>query len=157
MTLSSHLPQVEHWLTSNGWFPGRDIGSRADELIELRLRDAGDHQDTLAPVEAATRVIRCYGELRLPCPDETNILCMSPTLTFPGDVQVFAELADSLGVRLFPVGYETAELGIWLVDESGRFFYQHHTGGYFLGENEYEAFALALSGDTRPDAEDYFV
>ena len=33
-------PDVLAWLAENGWAPGRDIGERAVELVELRVRDA---------------------------------------------------------------------------------------------------------------------
>lgn len=158
MTLNSHTPEIERWLTENGWSPSRDIGGRADELIALRVRQAADQGRDLAPVEAATRIIRSYGELEFPYPDSSPpmILQMYPTVTFRGDAEQFAELAGNIGRPVFPVAYETYERGIWLVDDSGRFFYLHHTGNYFLGNNEYEAFQRARRGNLE-DAEDYYV
>ncbi|MEV4743336.1 SUKH-3 domain-containing protein [Streptomyces sp. NPDC049555] len=159
MTLSAHTPEVAGWLTEHGWFPGRDIGPRADELIQVRVDDATRQGWQLAPLETAVRFVHEYGDLELRSPRKSPdvVLTIKPTGGYEGDVEDFAELGEGLGVRLFPVAYETYERGIWLVDETGRFFYWHHTGGYFLGENEYEAFAAAMSGRLLPDAEDYFV
>ncbi|MGW2647747.1 SUKH-3 domain-containing protein [Streptomyces sp. NPDC001393] len=67
------------------------------------------------------------------------------------------ELAEGLGTALFPVGYEASECGILLVDEKGRFFHLHHTGGYYSGHDEFDAFSRFLQGLEDPDAEDYFV
>ncbi|MFI9235899.1 SUKH-3 domain-containing protein [Streptomyces sp. NPDC053079] len=159
MTLSKHTAEVADWLTSNGWSPSRDIGSMADDLIRIRVEDAARQGWHLGDLETATRFIRSYGELELPYPwaPLEAALKFDPTAGYDGDVEAFDELAQGLGKKIFPVGYETHEFGIWLVDEIGRFFYLHHTGGYFLGENEYEAFDRALSGKSRPDAEDFFV
>lgn len=81
---------------------------------------------------------------------------MKPTLGYEGDAAVIAELAAGLGVGLFPVGYEESERGLILVDDTGRWFHLHHTGGYFLGKDEHDAFSRFLSGEEAPDAEDYF-
>lgn len=159
MTLNTHTPDVERWLSAHGWSPGRDIGERADELVSLRVRGAAEQGSPLTPSAVAIRVIRSYGGLELPYPggEPKMTLMMDPTIGFRGDARQIAELAEQLGSELFPVAFETYENGVWLVDETGRFFYLHHTGGYFLGQNEFEAFANALSGDTLADAEDYFV
>jgi hypothetical protein len=82
---------------------------------------------------------------------------MTPTIGYEGDASLIAELATGLGVGLFPVGYEESERGLILVDETGRWFHLHHTGGYFLGADEYDAFSRFLNDTEVPDAEDYFV
>ncbi|MFF4156584.1 SUKH-3 domain-containing protein [Streptomyces sp. NPDC001678] len=142
-----------------GWFPGRDIGPLANELTRMRVRDAARQGETLKPSGTAVRFIRSYGDLELPFPRSSPEvkLVLDPTGGYDGDAGNFVELAQNIGRKLFPGAFETYECGIWLIDETGRFFYSHHTGFYFLGENEYEAFAMALSGWTRPDAEDFYV
>jgi Ni/Co efflux regulator RcnB len=149
-------PEVLAWLTANGWTPDRDIGERATELVEVRVRDAARQGAALSPSRAATRVVHTYGLLRLPHPQVGETWLMKPTLGYEGDAAVIAELAAGLGVGLFPVGYEESERGLILVDETGRWFHLHHTGGYFLGKDEYDAFSRFLSGEEAPDAEDYF-
>ncbi len=82
---------------------------------------------------------------------------MDPTLGYDGDAAAIKELSSGLGVDLFPVGYETSEYGIILADEKGRLFHLHHTGGYYLGVNEFDAFSRFIQGLPDSDAEDYFV
>lgn len=82
---------------------------------------------------------------------------LDPTVGYEGDAEDFAQLASDLNRKIFPIGVETYEFGVWLIDDIGRFFYLHHTGGYFLGMNAYEAFSSILSGNTLSDAEGYFV
>lgn len=162
MTRSSHTchtPEVTDWLSRSGWATGRDIGPLADRLVEVRVQDAARQGWHLDVLKTATHVIRSYGNLELPYPRSSPeaALNLDPTAGYDGDAETFAEVSEGLGKKIFPVGYETYECGIWVVDEIGRFFYLHHTGGYFLGENEYDAFALALSGRSRPDVEDFFI
>ncbi|KDN74014.1 hypothetical protein DF19_42265 [Streptomyces olindensis] len=145
------------WLASNGWTPDRDLGERAAELVEVRVRDAERQGVALAPSPAATRVVRAYGLLRLAHPKAAETWLMKPTLGHEGDAALIEELATGLGVGLFPVGYEESERGILLVDETGRWFHLHHTGGYFLGVDAYDAFSRFLRGVDAPDAEDWFV
>ncbi|MEU7164597.1 SUKH-3 domain-containing protein [Streptomyces morookaense] len=135
MTLNTHTPDVERWLSTHGWFPGRDIGERAHEIVSLRVHGAREQGSPLTPLEAATRIIRLYGGLELPYPgaEPEMTLIMNPATGSRGDVRQISELAEGLGLQLFPVAFETYENGIWLVGETGRFFYLHPTGGYFLG------------------------
>ncbi|MFF9573496.1 SUKH-3 domain-containing protein [Streptomyces sp. NPDC014685] len=151
-------PEVHDWLVTNGWYPGRDIGERADELIRVRVQDARRQGIPLTPVPAAVRLIHAYGSLRLAHPTVQGISwVMGPTLGYEGDAGAIRELASGLGTELFPIGYESSEHGILLADEKERFFHLHHTGGYYLGENALDAFSRFLTGVPDPDAEDFFV
>lgn len=151
-------PEVHAWLSSCGWFPGRDIGAHANEFIKIRLEDAERHSVTLIPTADAVRVIRSYGKLRLVHPvDPESGWIMDPTFGYDGDATNIKELSFELGTELFPVGYDALEYGIIMVDESGRFFQLHHTGGYYMGANEADAFSRLLAGEPPVDAEDYFV
>ncbi|WP_327143741.1 SUKH-3 domain-containing protein [Nocardia sp. NBC_01327] len=150
--------EIDQWLTDAGWFPTRDIGSTADELIQVRIEDASRQGTQLVAHDAATRFIHSYGELELPLHGKSPdaVLMFDPTVGYDGDAEDFIELATGLNRQLFPVGAETYEYGIWLIDDTGRFFYLHHTGGYYLGETPHEAFASILSGTVLTDAEAYF-
>ncbi|MEE1930956.1 SUKH-3 domain-containing protein [Streptomyces sp. TRM 70351] len=76
---------------------------------------------------------------------------------FSGYVVGIKELADSLHVSRFPVGYGTSKYGLLLMDERGLIFYLRHMDGYFLGHDERDALLRCLRGDAMPDAEDFFV
>ncbi|WP_326614643.1 SUKH-3 domain-containing protein [Streptomyces scopuliridis] len=77
-------------------------------------------------------------------------------LVFRGDAEEISDLAGDLGTKLFPVGYDTYDGSTLLMDETGRFFFSHHTGAYHLGREKYEALMSLMSGEME-DAEDYFV
>ncbi len=151
--------EVREWLEENGWFPGRDIGAiRAGELIDARVNGAECQGSSLVLVGAAARIIRAYGLLTLAHPRAGGfVLKMKPTVGYDGDAALISELARNLGRQLFPVGYESSEEGLILVDEIGRFFLLHHTGSYFWGFNEQDTFSRFLSGADALDAEDFFV
>jgi hypothetical protein len=158
MTSAWSSRKVLDWLAGSGWSPGRDIGRAAEELIRVRVKDSERQGASLAPVEAAVRIVHSYGMLRLNQPHTPGCAwVMKPTIGYDGDAAAIKELGNGLGVELFPVGYEASEYGIVLVDERGRFFLLHHTGGYFLGENDFDAFDRFIRGGLAPDAEDYFV
>lgn len=110
-------------------------------------------------LDSAIRFIHSYGdlELELPGTSPTRNLIVKPTVGYEGDAEDIVELAGHLVTQLFPVAYETIEGGIWLIDPSSRFFYLHHTGGYFLGADQQEAFMSAYTGRLLPDAEDFYV
>ncbi|MFB7013217.1 MULTISPECIES: SUKH-3 domain-containing protein [unclassified Streptomyces] len=157
MTSEQLTPEVRDWLITNGWSPGRDIKERADELIQVRVQDAQRQGFTLTPAPAAVHVIHTFGLLHMTHPAAQHISwIMEPTLGYEGDARVIQELAFGLGTELFPIGYESSEYGILLIDERERFFHLHHTGGYYLGENAADAFSRFLIGAPDPDAEDFF-
>ncbi|GGV51007.1 hypothetical protein GCM10010245_80170 [Streptomyces spectabilis] len=151
--------EVREWLGRNDWFPGRDVGaSRAGELIDMRVSDAERQGSSLVLVDAAARIIRTYGLLTLEHPQVVDFaLKIEPTVGYDGDAALISALAGNLGRQLFPVGYESSEEGLILVDEIGRFFLLHHSGAYFWGFNEQDTFARFLSGEDALDAEDFFV
>ncbi|MET7847627.1 SUKH-3 domain-containing protein [Streptomyces avermitilis] len=154
---SAPTPEVLEWLTASGWSPDRDIGEQAEELVRVRVRDAERQGVPLVPVSAALRAIRTYGMLRLGHPvSRTCVWVIDPTVGYDGDAAQINELCAGLGVDLFPVGYEASEFGILLVDEMGRWFHLHHTGGYYLGVDGFDAFSRFITGWPDPDAEDYF-
>ncbi|SCF57858.1 SUKH-3 domain-containing protein [Streptomyces sp. Ncost-T10-10d] len=157
MSSEGFTPEVRDWLTANGWSPGRDIGDHAEELIQVRVQDAQRQGIALTPMPAAVHVIHTFGLLHLTHPTAQDISWITaPTLGYEGDARAIQELAFGLGTELFPIGYESSEYGILLIDERGRFFHLHHTGGYYLGENTADTFSRFLIGAPDPDAEDFF-
>ncbi|WP_084514159.1 SUKH-3 domain-containing protein [Nocardia acidivorans] len=157
--MSSTEPMsVNQWLTDAGWSPTRDIGSRAEELIGIRIADAARQGHSLSVIDPAVEFIHSYGDLELSLPKTSpqRVLILKPTIGYDGDIEDFEELSENLGLKLFPVAFESIEGGIWLIDESSRMFYLHHTGGYFLGAHPHDAFVAAFEGRFLADAEDYF-
>ncbi|MGW1655830.1 SUKH-3 domain-containing protein [Streptomyces atratus] len=157
MSSEDFTPEVLDWLAANGWSPGRDIGDHAEELVQVRVQDAQRQGVALTPIPAAMHVIHTFGLLHLTHPTAQHISwIMTPTLGYEGDARAIQELAFGLGTELFPIGYESSEYGILLIDERERFFHLHHTGGYYLGENTADTFSRFLIGAPDPDAEDFF-
>lgn len=149
---------VDQWLADHGWYPGRDIGGQADELIDFRVRDAERQGHPLTVSARASQFIHSYGLLKLTHPKtEESSLIIDPKGRYEGDVEDIAELGASLGQHLFPVGFEEADLSILLVDDMDRFFYLHHTGAYYAGAGALDVFARFVNNVDTPDAEDFFV
>ncbi|MFJ1749099.1 SUKH-3 domain-containing protein [Streptomyces sp. NPDC088116] len=148
---------VDRWLRAGGWFPGREDAAEADRLVQWRVDNSALQGFPLVPWDAAVHFVRSYASLDFPVPKSRDrVFRADPSFGYEGDAEDISELADNLGRRLFPVGYEAGENGIVLMDDSGRFFYLHHTGPYFLGANESQALSSLMTGD-QDDAEDYFV
>ncbi|MFF0609164.1 SUKH-3 domain-containing protein [Nocardia tengchongensis] len=149
---------MDRWLNAGGWLPARDIGARAEELIALRQADAAQQGEVLIAPDSAIRFVRSFGDLELDLPGTSPArnLILKSTVGYEGDTEDIVELAGNLATQLFPVAYETIEGGIWLIDTFSRFFYLHHTGAYFLGADQQEAFMSTYAGRSLQDAEDYY-
>ncbi|MFC5724748.1 SUKH-3 domain-containing protein [Streptomyces gamaensis] len=148
---------MSNWLVANSWFAGRDIGRRADELIDVRVRDSERQGAPMEPFPAAVRAVREYGLLRLVRSAASRpALVMKPTVGYEGDAAEIAELARCLGQRVFPVGYEESEYGLVIVDELGRYFQLHHTGEYFMGMDAHDMFSRFINAVAGPDVERFY-
>ncbi|HEX5569581.1 MAG TPA: SUKH-3 domain-containing protein [Streptomyces sp.] len=147
---------IESWLRSNGWFPGRDEEAEANRLIQWRVEDSARQGFPLTPSDEAVRFLRSFALLEFPLPkDPRRKFVANPTTGYEGDAESISELAEDLEQGLFPVGFETVEDGLVLVDELGRFFYLHHTGPYFLGVDQEQALSSLMTGD-QGAAEDFY-
>ncbi|MET7869087.1 SUKH-3 domain-containing protein [Streptomyces cyaneofuscatus] len=157
MPILSTPDEVDAWLTEAGWYSGRDVGSEAADVIAAVVERYRAYGVDIEPSAAAQAFIREHAFLRVvidTAPE--NFAIFTPHLVFKGDAEEVAELAGELGAKLFPVGYDTYDGSTLLVDESGRFFFSHHTGAYYLGSEKYEAL-MSLMSSEMADAEDYFV
>ncbi|MFB7761756.1 SUKH-3 domain-containing protein [Streptomyces xiamenensis] len=149
---------IDSWLIDNGWSTERDIGEKAERLIEEVAQESRRLGFEIQPFPTASQVIHSYGLLELRYPNrENSFLKMDPGFLYDGEAEEVAALAEGLKTRLFPIGYEPGEESTVLVAEDGRIFYLHFTGGYLAGDNLREAFAKRLKGGLLPDAEDFFV
>ncbi|WP_404949367.1 SUKH-3 domain-containing protein [Streptomyces sp. ARC14] len=149
--------EVDAWLTEAGWYPGRDVGNDAIGAIAAVVERYRAYGIDIEPSAAALAFIREHAFL-LAVIDTApeNFAIFTPRLAFKGDAEEIAELAGELGAKLFPVGHDTYDGSTLLVDESGRFFFSHHTGAYYLGSEKYEAI-MSLMSSKIVDAEGYFV
>ncbi|MCP9961239.1 SUKH-3 domain-containing protein [Streptomyces somaliensis] len=153
--------ELDAWLRAGGWYPGRENDpwnqAEAERLIAVRVRGSADQGFPLRSWGEVHRFVSSYVGLEFPMPlAPERKFRADPTFGYEGDAELIAELAENLGRRLFPVGWETSENGIVLLDDTGRFFYLHHTGPYFLGGDETQALSSLMTGD-QEDAEEYFV
>lgn len=148
---------IENWLREGGWYPERDESTEADRLIRWRVDDSARQGFPLEPFERAVRFLHTFALLELAVPQAPERkFVVNPAVGYEGDAELISELSSDLAQKLFPVGYETVENGLVLIDEIGRFFYLHFTGPYFLGIDEAQALSSIMNGDQGP-AEDYYV
>ncbi|WP_223831139.1 SUKH-3 domain-containing protein [Streptomyces venezuelae] len=144
-------------LAEAGWFPGRDIGARLPGLLAFVIDRFAEEGHPVEPFPAARDFVRAFGGLRLVIPGSPPAAVgFTPHWIYEESGEDVAELARNLGRRLFPVGYETFDGAMVLVDETGRFFLLHHTGPYFLGATAHEAVGCLLYGPQR-EAREFFV
>ncbi|MFD7031582.1 SUKH-3 domain-containing protein [Streptomyces sp. NPDC059917] len=149
--------EVDSWLRSHGWHPDLHNRVEADRLIDARVRDSARQDFPMAPWGAMREFVSRYAGLEFPAPlAPERVFVADPTLGYEGDAEDITELSAEVGRKLFPVGYEFGESGIVLMDDLGRFFYLHHTGPYFLGENEAHALSSLMRGD-QDEVDDYCV
>ncbi|MFJ6184009.1 SUKH-3 domain-containing protein [Streptomyces sp. NPDC092295] len=158
MPLLTTAEEVDAWLAEAGWHPGRDVGeevaSEAVAAVVGRYRSYGVDIEPSAPAFAFIREHAFLRAVIDTVPE--NFAIFTPHLVFKGDAEEISELAGDLDTKLFPVGYDTYDGSTVLMDETGRFFFSHHTGAYYLGREKYEALIRLMSSEME-DAEDYFV
>ncbi|MGX1853031.1 SUKH-3 domain-containing protein [Streptomyces sp. NPDC055299] len=140
--------EILQWLTRNGWSPDRGIEEKAREFISEVVAESVKEGFPAIPFDAAVRFIGSYGLLKLTHPsDPESELITNPTGGYEGDFSEITELSHELGKRLFRVGYDLPDGGIFVVAEDGDFYCIHHTGAYYLGSDEFEFFNNWMRGD----------
>ncbi|MEU3523548.1 SUKH-3 domain-containing protein [Streptomyces sp. NPDC038707] len=131
---------VDAWLSDAGWCPGRRYDALAAAEVAGVLRDFRADGGRLEVVAPALAFLREHVGLVAPRHASTgDRVEFRPRLMYRGAAEDVRELADALGRNLFPVAHDTYDGGTVLMDEAGRFFYLHHSGEYFLGEEKYSA------------------
>ncbi|MEV6246464.1 SUKH-3 domain-containing protein [Streptomyces sp. NPDC051742] len=151
------VEEVEAALTEAGWSRGRDVGSRLPELLGFVTDRFTEEGHPVEPFPAAQDFVREFGGLRLVIPGTPpDSVGFTPHWIHEESGEDVAELAANIGKKLFPVGYESFDGAMVLIDETGRFFLMHHTGPYFLGADTYEAISCLLRGPQQ-EARDYFL
>ncbi|WP_394429066.1 SUKH-3 domain-containing protein [Streptomyces sp. SGAir0957] len=150
--------EVDAWLSEAGWYPGRRCDDLAAAEVADVLQDFRDDGGSLEVIEPALAFVREHVGLVAPRHASTNDRVeFNPRLMYREAAEDVQEVADGLGKRVFPVAHDTYDGGTVLMDEAGRFFYLHHTGAYFLGDEKYSALMSYSRGYPLEDAEDYYV
>ncbi|MER6099665.1 SUKH-3 domain-containing protein [Streptomyces sp. NPDC001728] len=149
--------EVETVLAEAGWSRGRDIGAQLPGLLGLVIDRFAEEGHPVEAFPAAQDFVREFGGLSLVIPGTPpDAVGCTPHWIYEESGEDVAELAGNVGRKLFPVGFETSDGAMVLIDETGRLFPMHHTGPYFLGANPYEAISALLRGPQR-EARDYLV
>ncbi|MCB5179669.1 SUKH-3 domain-containing protein [Streptomyces antimicrobicus] len=149
--------EVDAWFREHGWFPGRDVSDQVPELVREVVEQYAQAGFPAEPSPAALRFLGEHAGLRLAInAQREDYLYLSPYLLYAAAPRDVAELGGHLGVGLFPIGVDTSDGSLVLMDERGRFFYIHDTGAYYMGADKYEA-VISLFHAPMEDAEDYFV
>ncbi|MFJ5080165.1 SUKH-3 domain-containing protein [Streptomyces sp. NPDC088553] len=149
--------EVEAVLAEVGWTRGRDVGAQLPELLGVVTERFAEEGHPVEAFRAAQDFVREFGGIRLVIPGTPpDAVAFTPHWIYEESAEDVAELAANVGKKLFPVGYESFDGSMVLIDETGRFFLMHHTGPYFLGANTYEAISCLLRGPQQ-EARDYFV
>ncbi|SED40277.1 SUKH-3 immunity protein [Streptomyces sp. 2231.1] len=148
---------VDVWLSNAGWYPGRRCDDLAASEVASVLKDFRDDGGSLDVITPALEFLREHIGLVAPRHASTeDRVEFYPRLMYRGAAEDVQELADGLGKKVFPVAHDTYDGGTVLMDEDGRFFYLHHSGEYFLGNDKYSAFMSYSRGYPLEQAEDYY-
>ncbi|MFB9397122.1 SUKH-3 domain-containing protein [Streptomyces echinatus] len=149
---------VDAWLADAGWHPGRRCDDLAAAEVEIALESFRNDGGSLDAIEPALDFLREHAGLVAPRNASTDDRVeFNPRLMYVGAAEDVQDIADGLGKKVFPVAHDTYDGGTILIDEVGRCFYLHHTGGYFLGNDKYSALMSYSRGYPLADVEDYFV
>ncbi|MFI6876645.1 SUKH-3 domain-containing protein [Streptomyces sp. NPDC050400] len=148
---------VDAWLSDAGWHPGRRCDDLAAAEVASVLEDFRADGGRLEAIEPALAFLREHVGLVAPRHASTDDRVeFNPRLMYRGAAEDVQELADGLGKKVFPVAHDTYDGGTVLMDEAGRFFYLHHSGEYFLGDDKYAALMSYSRGYPLENAEDYY-
>ncbi|MFE5597237.1 SUKH-3 domain-containing protein [Streptomyces sp. NPDC056549] len=148
---------VDAWFTEGGWYPGRNVAAQAAAFVAEAVEESHRSGHPVEPFAAATAFLAEHAGVRLTIDARREeYLYFEPVIVWAGTCEEIAELSRGLGVRLFPVGWDSSEGEVIVMDEHERFFCMHHTGNYYLGTGKYGAMA-DLYRYPMKDAEDFYV
>ncbi|ALO11642.1 hypothetical protein AQF52_6049 [Streptomyces venezuelae] len=148
---------VDAWFGEYGWFPGRNVADQVPAIVAEITEECRSEGFPLESFAAATDFLTEHAGLQVTIDvPRKEYLEFAPALVWDSTSEDIAELSRNLGVRLFPIGWDSSEGSPLVIDEQGRWFFMHHTGNYYMGADKYEAM-IALAHAPMQDAEDYFV
>ncbi|MFG3042099.1 SUKH-3 domain-containing protein [Streptomyces sp. NPDC048330] len=148
---------VDAWFGEHGWYPGRNVAEQAAAFVAEVVEESRRSGHPVEPFAAATEFLTEHAGLRV-----THEVRRQEHLHFTpvpvwGDLFAdMAELSRGLGARVFPIGWDSGEGEVLVIDERGRVFTMDGFGDHFLGTGKHEAM-IGLFDPPMKDAEDFFV
>ncbi|WP_426366829.1 SUKH-3 domain-containing protein [Streptomyces sp. E-08] len=148
---------VDAWFAEGGWYPGRNVAEQAAAFVAEVVEETRRYGHPVEPFAAATAFLAEHAGVRLTIDARREeYLYFKPVIVWESTSEEIAELSRNLGVRIFPVGWDSSEGEVIVIDERNRFFCMHHTGNYYLGTGKYGAMT-DLYRYPMKDAEDFYV
>lgn len=148
---------VDAWFGVYGWFPGRNAAEQASAFVAEAVEESRKRGFPVVPFPAATDFLTEHVGLRVTHDVQRDDYIDFTAVPVWGHLfEDMAELSSRLGVRLFPVGWDSTDGEVFVIDEGGRFFCMHHTGDYYMGTDKHKAM-IALYRSPMQDAEDFYV
>jgi len=153
--------RVADVLGAAGWYPGRDLGAEADEMIARTVAAAEAAGYALEPFPALVAAVREFGGL--------TVTKKGTGIAFPGNdfgidpsavarrFDTYADLETYTRTPVFPLGPEIDESTTLAMDAEGRVYLLHYTGYYVVGTDLDSALAAFIERtDVLPDILEYF-
>ncbi|WP_314613542.1 SUKH-3 domain-containing protein [Streptomyces stackebrandtii] len=153
-----HVPEdVDAWFAAYGWFSGRNAAEQASAFVTEVVEESRKGGFPVEPFPAASAFLAEHAGLRVTHDlQREDHLHFTPVPVWCDLFEDMAELSRGLGVRLFPVGWDSGEGEVFVMDEQSRFFNMNSFGNYYLGTGKHEAM-IGLFRWPMQDAEDLYV
>ncbi|MEU1230407.1 SUKH-3 domain-containing protein [Streptomyces sp. NPDC005828] len=147
---------VDTWFAEYGWYTGRNVADQVPAIVAEIAEESLNDGFPIEPFAAATDFLAEYLGIRVTLDARReDHLHFTPVIVWDGTCEEIAELSRHLGVRLFPVGWDSSEGEVIVMDEQSRFFCMHHTGNYYMGTGIHGAM-IGLFHSPMQDAEDLY-
>jgi len=153
--------RVADVLGAAGWYPGRDLGAEADEMIARTVAAAEAEGYALEPFPALVAAVHEFGGL--------TVTKEGTGISFPGNdfgidpsavarrFDTYADLETYTRTPVFPLGPELDEATTLAMDAEGRVYLLHYTGYYVVGTDLDAALAAFVERTgLLPDILEYF-
>lgn len=149
---------VDAWFAAYGWFSGRNAGEQASAFVAEVVEESRKDGFPVEPFAAATDFLAEHAGLRVTHHVRRDEhFHFTPVPVWCALFEDMEELSRGLGgVRLFPIGWDSGEGEVFVMDEQSRFFNMNSFGNYYLGTGKHEAM-IGLFRWPLQDAEDFYV
>lgn len=153
-----HAPaDVDAWFAAHGWFSGRNAAEQASAFVAEVVEESRKGGFPVEPFAAATDFLAEHAGLRVTHDvQRAEHFHFTPVPVWGYLFEDLAELSRGLGVRLFPIAWDSGEGDVSVMDEQSRFFTMNSFGNHYLGTGKHEAM-IGLFRWPMQDAEDFYV